>query len=136
MGQLTMSERNDASQKVSHRLRFHLLVGFLALLLSVYLIVQFVYWTEENNTEASFYKIEPGMTMEEVQGVFGRPSSPPTTESDGSTVMIWNLDDGSKVSVWFNPNGKETLKDWKSPEERTKRSLGDLVRNFLRKLGL
>jgi hypothetical protein len=76
------------------------------------------------------------MTMEEVQRILGRSTSSSANTNDGSSVLTWSLDDGGVISVWFNPNGKETMKDWNHPEIKTERSLGDVFRDSLRKLGL
>jgi hypothetical protein len=131
-----MAETTSSRPNLSERPRIHLLIGILALLILVFLVVQFLYWREENNTEANFYKIRPGMTMKEVQEILGRATSSPAASNDGSTVLTWNLNDGSTISVWFHPNGKATSKYWNHPEIRTKRSLGDIYRDLLRKLGL
>jgi len=99
-------------------------------------VVQFLYWRENNNIEANFYKVRSGMTMVEVQEILGRATSGPAASSDGSAVLTWNLNDGSAISVSFNPNGKATFKDWNHPEIRTERSLGDILRDLFRKHGL
>jgi len=127
-----MAETTSSRPNLSERPRIHLLVGILVLLILVFLVVQFLYWREENNTEANFYKVRSGMTIVEVQEILG----PATSGRDGSAVLMWNLNDGSAISVWFNPNGRATSKDWKRPEIRTERSLGDIFRDRLRKLGL
>jgi hypothetical protein len=127
-----MIEECQARPSWWSRWRFHVLVATLIVLTVVLLgVLELV---EENATEAKFSKINPEMTVEEVQDVLGPPSSPSRIAGIGGVrVMTWNLS-GRIVQVFFDSNGRVMSKEW--GDGHVKPSLKDRIRGWLGKLGL
>jgi hypothetical protein len=105
-------------------------------LAALFLIVQFVDWTEENTSDARFNRIELGMTMKEVQDILGRPSLGPSAETAGTVVLLWDIPDEGNYFVRFDPDGRATTKGWWEHYSKPKRGLKDLISDWLKKLGL
>ncbi|HEV2946368.1 MAG TPA: DUF3862 domain-containing protein [Gemmataceae bacterium] len=128
-----MAETCVSRPRLWERLRFHLLVGVLAILIFAFLIVQFLD-SIDGSSEAKYSKLKAGMTVDQVQTVFGRPASSSINRNQEVTVMTWNFDDAD-VTVMFNADMRVAMM-FLTEKEKSQRSLMDIVRSFLSKLGL
>ncbi len=127
-----MTAECQARPRWWNRSRFHVFVALL-ILLTAFLLAA-LEWMEEYTTEAKFSRIELEMTVKEVQYILGPPSYPSRIGGvAGVRAMTWNLD-GRIVGVYFDSNGRVIHKEW--GDGHTKRSLKDLIRDCLGKLGL
>jgi hypothetical protein len=138
MGQLAMAEKCDAPLGPMQGSRFYLLLAALTVLVGVYLLVQFFEWEDENDVWAKYYKIQPGMNIEEVKSLFGPSSGSPWSSEDGSVEeMTWKVDH-STLYVRFMADGTVTSKNWgeSSPSPTSKTTLGDYIKRFLKRIGL
>jgi hypothetical protein len=118
-------------KKSLRRRRLLLLFATLAALVSVLLIVQFLRWVEGNTGEAKLNKIQPGLTINQVERTLGPPSL--GTYSSGTTIYF--VDDGA-VFVEFDANGVVTNKGWREGPTKTETSFGDFIKKVLRWIGL
>jgi hypothetical protein len=126
-----MTEGCQARPLLWNRRRFHVLVAILILLTA--LLLGALDWTKENTTESKFSRIDPEMTVQEVQDILGPPSYAGIGGIRGVKVMTWNPS-GRIVQVYFDSDGRMIDKEW--GDGHTKRSLKDLTRDLLGKLGL
>jgi hypothetical protein len=119
------------------RRRLNWLLGTLGVLLSVFLVFHLlVLWIEDNTLEARFNKINPGMTIEQVESLLGPHSLPPSSGTDGTSIMTWCFPGQCALDVWFDASGKAINKQVSEGSLRSKGSLKDFFNEFLRKIGV
>jgi hypothetical protein len=118
------------------RQRLHWLLGTLAVVVGVFLAAMFFEWMENETAEAKFNKIEPGMTIVQVETLIGPPSLPSSSGRDGTTARMWCFPEQCVFQVWFDANGKVIYKEVCEGSLQTKRSFQDFIKRFLRNLGL
>jgi len=131
-----MNEKPDAPSKLQ-RPRLHLLVGALTLLAGIYLLIQFLEWSDDNTIEAKYDRIQPGMNIHEVESLFGRPQQSLRNLDGSGGELIWTLEDNRCFFVQYMADETVTRKGWyNSSGNGKKSSLTDIIKSFLRKLGL
>ena len=120
------------------RQRLQWLLCTLAALLIILLLVYLPEWPWAAYTlEGKFNKIQPGMTVGQVEALLGPASYPPQSCANDITTIRWNFPGQCLLRVWFDASGKVVNKDECEGSVRTKEStLGDFIKKLLQKIGL
>jgi hypothetical protein len=93
------------------RKRYLIVAALFALLASVGFVAALVMSNGPGVTKASFDRIEKGMTLQEVEQIFGRAGTP----TWGG--YWWQADDGAKAYVWFGSGEHARQINWEHSTE-------------------
>jgi hypothetical protein len=117
------------------RQRLHWLLCTLAALLIVFLAAELLLWAEGNTALAKFNKVEPGMTIEQVERLIGPASV--TFSSRGDGTRMWCFPRQCAFQVYFDENGKVTSKEvCEGSLQNKETTLGEFIKKLLQKIGL